>query len=232
VVDTAGTAATLPGTAALRRFERRSTAWLVSETLRDSIIRGELPPGTPLREQALAQTLDVSRNTVREALRLLSHEGLVDYHVHRGVAVRKLSSAAVRDLFLSREALEVTAIHYSGAAQREALDAIERLVVEAEQALQTEDWKEVATLDILFHQQIVELIGSERISIFFRRLGAELRLVFSATLLPSQHGPFVPWNRLLVDLLLAGEQDACAREMRDYLAAAEEMIQRALADSS
>ncbi len=124
------------------------------------------------------------------------------------------------------------AIHYSGSAPREKLDAIERIVVEAEQALQDEDWKEVATLDILFHQQIVELIGSERISIFFRRLGAELRLVFSATLQPSQHGPFVPWNRLLVDLLLAGEQEACAQEMRDYLAAAEEMIQRALADSS
>ena len=112
-LDATGSAATLRGTSALRRFERRSTASLVSETLRDSIIRGELPPGTPLREHALAETLDVSRNTVREALRLLSHEGLVDYHVHRGVAVRKLSAADVRDLFLTREALEVMAVRYS-----------------------------------------------------------------------------------------------------------------------
>ena len=152
--------------------------------------------------------------------------------MHRGVAVRKLSSADIRDLYRSREALEVMAISYSGAAPREALDAIERIVVEAERALQAEEWKEVATLDILFHQQIVELIGSERISIFFRRLGAELRLVFSATLQPSQHGPFVPWNRLLVDLLRAGEQQECAKEMRAYLAAAEDMILTALADSA
>jgi DNA-binding GntR family transcriptional regulator len=227
-----GALATFPGAAAaLRRFERRSTASLVSETLRDSIIRGELPPGTPLREQALAQGLDVSRNTVREALRLLSHEGLVDYHVHRGVAVRKLSSADVRDLFLTREALEVTAIHSSRTAPREQLQAIDRVVGDAERAAEIEDWKEVATLDILFHQQIVQLIGSERIAIFFRRLGAELRLVFTATLRPSEHGPYVPWNRKLIDLLVAGEVDACAAEMRAYLAAAEEMIQSALARS-
>ena len=231
--DVAGTAATLPGTAtALRRFERRSTASLVSETLRDSIIRGELPPGTPLREQRWPRRSTSRATPCARRFRLLSHEGLVDYHVHRGVAVRKLSSADIaRPLPVARGA-RGHGDPLQRSAPREKLDAIERIVVEAEQALQDEDWKEVATLDILFHQQIVELIGSERISIFFRRLGAELRLVFSATLQPSQHGPFVPWNRLLVDLLRAGETEACAQEMRDYLAAAEEMIQRALADSA
>jgi DNA-binding GntR family transcriptional regulator len=209
------------------RVERRSTASLVSETLRDSIIRGELPPGTPLREQALSDALDVSRNTVREALRLLDHEGLVDYQVNRGVTVRQLSESDVQDLYRTREALEVAAIHYGAAAPREALEALSRVVDEAEQATAAEDWRTVATLDIVFHQQIVELIGSERITAFFRRIVAELRLGFAA-LEPTEHKRYVGWNRELVTLLLDGKLDACAAEMRAYLASAEEMVQRAI----
>ena len=210
------------------RNERRSPASRVREPLRDSITRGELPPGTPLREQQLGAMLDVSRNTVREALRLLDHEGLVDYHIHRGVAVRRLSEDDVRDIYRIREALETIAIDYSSAAPEQSLRDIAKTVDEAERAAAVDDWKEVATLDILFHQQIVQLIGSDRLEAFFRRIVAELRLGFAA-IQPSDHGRFVAWNRLLSDLLLSGEVDRCRSEMRDYLAAAETMVQAALA---
>jgi DNA-binding GntR family transcriptional regulator len=213
------------------RTQRRSTATRVSETLRDFIIHGELRPGTPLREQSLGQALDVSRNTVREALRLLDHEGLVDYHIHRGVAVRRLSEADVRDLYRTREALELVAIEHIVTAPLEALEEIAQTVDNAERAAATGDWKEVATLDILFHQQIVQLIGSERIAAFFRRIVAELRLGFAA-IEPSDHGRFVAWNRELSTLLLNRDVEGSRSEMQRYLAAAEEMIQTALARNS
>jgi len=209
------------------RTQRRSTASRVSETLRDFIIQGELPPGTPLREQSLGQALDVSRNTVREALRLLDHEGLVDYHIHRGVAVRRLTAADVHDLYLTREALELVAIDHGLDAPQEALEEIAGTVDAAERAAEAGDWKQVATLDILFHQQIVQLIGSDRIAAFFRRIVAELRLGFAA-IEPSDHGRFVTWNRLLSDLLLERDAARGRDQMRRYLAAAEEMIQAAL----
>ena len=72
------------------------------------------------------------------------------------------------------------------------------------------DWKEVATLDIVFHQKIVQLIGSEHVETFFRRIVAELRLGFAA-IEPSMHDRFVSWNRILVDLLLAGDLEALSR---------------------
>jgi DNA-binding GntR family transcriptional regulator len=208
--------------------ERRSTPSRVSEALRDLITQGDLPPGTPLRELSLSQTLGVSRNTVREALRLLGHEGLVDYHIHRGVSVKRLTDEDVRALYRTREALELIAIDYSTGAPLEALEEISAIVSRAEAAATTSDWKEVATLDILFHQRIVQLIGSEHIETFFRRIVAELRLGFAA-IEPSKHNRFVSWNRLLADLLLAGDVDRCRDEMRLYLLAAEEMICEALA---
>jgi len=207
--------------------ERRRTPSRVSDALRDLITQGELPPGTPLRELSLSQTLGVSRNSLREALRLLDHEGLVDYHVHRGVSVKRLSDEDVHDLYRTREALELIAIDYSTGAPRKSLEEISEIVSRAEEAASDGDWKEVATLDILFHQRIVQLIGSEHVEAFFRRIVAELRLGFAA-IEPSMHDRFVSWNRLLSDLLLAGDLEHCREEMRRYLVAAEAMILEAL----
>ena len=207
--------------------ERRSTPSRVSEALRDLITQGDLPPGTPLRELSLSQTLGVSRNTVREALRLLGHEGLVDYHIHRGVSVKRLSADDVRDLYRTREALELIAIDYSATAPRKALEEISEIVSSAEEAALAGDWKEVATLDIVFHQRIVQLIGSEHVETFFRRIVANCvsasrdRALDARSLCLVEPSPrrFAP----------RGDLERCRDEMRRYLVAAEAMILEALA---
>src|SRR5581483_9844364 len=84
------------------RIDRSSTAERVADVLRELITRGDLPAGTALREQQLVSSLDVSRNTLREAFRLLSRERLVVYHLHRGVSVRELDEHDVEDLYRTR----------------------------------------------------------------------------------------------------------------------------------
>ena len=91
-------------------FERSSTAQQVAGTLRDVLLRGELRPGTPLRELALASSLGVSRNTIREALRMLAADGLVRYAVHRRVAVAALTERQVVDIFKARRMIEREAV--------------------------------------------------------------------------------------------------------------------------
>src|SRR6266566_4908415 len=68
---------------------------LVADILRERIVEGELPPGTPLRDVALSAELGVSRNTLREALLALHEEGLVVQQLHKGTTVRTLSAADV-----------------------------------------------------------------------------------------------------------------------------------------
>jgi DNA-binding GntR family transcriptional regulator len=207
------------------RVDRSSTAERVADVLRELIIRGDLPAGTPLREQQLVGSLDVSRNTLREAFRLLGRERLVAYTLHRGVAVRELDESDVRDIYRTREPLELMAVEYSSRAPRKAIEGLLRLVEEAEQAVADEDWKEVATLNIVFHQHLVELIGSERISNFFRVIDAELRLAFAKVEhAPDFFRPFVPRNRAIAEFLLAGDRQAAAAELKAYLAEAEHMI--------
>lgn len=85
---------------------RRTTTELVVDALRDRIMAGEFAPGTPLRQELIAEQLGVSRIPVREALRLLSAEGLVDTIAHRGAFVSMLSAQEVRELFDVRLRLE------------------------------------------------------------------------------------------------------------------------------
>jgi DNA-binding GntR family transcriptional regulator len=213
------------GPAGSLRIDRSSTAERVADVLRELITRGDLPPGTPLREQQLVGSLDVSRNTLREAFRLLGRERLVVYNLHRGVAVREVDEADVKDIYRTREPLELMAIEYSARAPRESVEMLLHLVEAAERAAADGNWQEVGTLNIAFHQRLVELIGSERISAFFRVIDAELRLAFAKVEhAPDFFRPFIPRNRAIAELLLAGDLRAAADELRTYLAEAERMI--------
>jgi DNA-binding GntR family transcriptional regulator len=211
------------------RIDRSSTAERVADALRDLIISGDLPPGTALREQQLVTSLDVSRNTLREAFRLLGRERLVVYNLHRGVAVRELDEHDVEDLYRTREPLELMAIEYSADAPRERLEELLDLVADAERAAREKNWKQVGTLNIDFHQRLVDLIGSERISTFFRVIDAELRLAFAMVEdAPRFFRPFIPRNRAIAELLLAGDRATAAAELREYLAEAERLIRSGL----
>ena len=75
-------------------LEPVTTVDRVAEELRRSLFEGELGPGTPLREMALADALNVSRSTVREALGYLVAEGLADRVPNRGTQVRRLDPVA------------------------------------------------------------------------------------------------------------------------------------------
>ena len=80
-----------------------SKGGIITDRLREKIARGELPPGTLLRQRQLAQEFNVSPTPVREALRRLESEGLVSYEVHRG------SRVATIDLEEQEENLRVLA---------------------------------------------------------------------------------------------------------------------------
>src|ERR1700738_1926316 len=92
------------------QIHRVSVADQVASILRQRILDGELRPGTPLQEVPLAASLGVSRNTMREATRILSLENLLKRSIHRGVAVSQLSLKDVREIYHLRRMLEIAGI--------------------------------------------------------------------------------------------------------------------------
>lgn len=154
------------------RISRSTTAEQVAVALRDRIIGGELPPGLPLREVPIAEAIGVSRNTVREAFRLLSAEGLVRHSMHRGITVSKLSRADVIDIYDTRRTLELAALsHITG----DRLGAIETAIAELETAIRADDGKRIIEADFGFHVAIVRAGCSQRLVEFYTSLLTELR---------------------------------------------------------
>lgn len=85
---------------------RTSTAERVSDILRSRIAEGYFPPGTRLSEDSIGGALRVSRNTLREAFRLLTHERLLVHELNRGVFVRVLTVEDVEDIYRTRGLVE------------------------------------------------------------------------------------------------------------------------------
>ena len=91
---------------ALLPIKRETVTQQATDALRERIIRGAYPDGTPLRQDAIAGELGISRIPVREALRRLEAEGLVVFNPHRGAVVSSLSIAEIKELFELRAQIE------------------------------------------------------------------------------------------------------------------------------
>ena len=86
--------------------ERRALVDKLASTLQARVLSGELPSGTRLRQEALAEEFGVSRTPIREALRKLQASGLVELRHNRGAFVRGLSPREIRDAYEVRAELE------------------------------------------------------------------------------------------------------------------------------
>lgn len=210
---------------------RVSTTERVADVLRSSIIEGVVEPGERLSEEKLREGLPVSRNTLREAFRLLSHEGLLVHEFNRGVFVRRLTAADVADIYAMRRALECDAIRRAGDASAASIARVGDAVREGEQAAADGEWGDVGTANMRFHQALTALAGSPRMDETMSRLLAEGRLAFHAVMSWEQfHEPFLARNRTIFERLQAHDIDAAERELRDYLDTAETQLTAAFAD--
>jgi DNA-binding GntR family transcriptional regulator len=210
---------------------RASTAGRVAEILRSRITEGRLPPGTRLSEEDIGDALGVSRNTLREAFRLLAHERLLVHEFNRGVFVRRLSVDDVHDLYRFRRLVEGGVLRTTSADA--PLDDVRRAVEEGESAAADGRWVDVGTANMRFHQAVAALARSPRVEEAMRHVLAELRLVFHVMAAPRTfHEPYLAENRRILDLLEAGDVEGAAETLERYLTAAEEQLTAAYAATS
>ncbi|MDX3518814.1 GntR family transcriptional regulator [Streptomyces scabiei] len=196
---------------------RTSTAERVSDILRSRIADGFFPPGTRLSEDSIGGALGVSRNTLREAFRLLTHERLLVHELNRGVFVRVLTVEDVADIYRTRRLVECAVVRGLGAPPY-GLDRLAEAVAEGQREAHEDDWKGVSTANIHFHRELVALAGSARTDELMRSVFAELRLAFHVVDNPRElYEPYLARNLAILRTLQRGEPDEAERLLADYL---------------
>jgi DNA-binding GntR family transcriptional regulator len=223
--------APLANTWRLSSVERASMTEQVLRELREAIIEGRIPQGEPLREVSLAATLGTGRSAVREAIRQLVQEGLVDYEPHRGAFVRVMSLADRLDVYVAREAIETAAARRildappkDLADLRAALDFLAQVAADTDRVTQP-----MIDADIRFHQELVRLAGSPRLVRAHDTLAAESKMLL-------RHHPEYPRSRYVTDharLLEAIEQrdPATPDLVADHLRLSKDLIASELANA-
>ncbi|MFD1147297.1 GntR family transcriptional regulator [Saccharothrix hoggarensis] len=204
---------------------RSSTAERVAAVLRTRVMEGDLLPGLRLSEEAIGGVLGVSRNTLREAFRLLTHERLLVHELGRGVFVRTPGIADVVDLYAARRVIECGALRSWTSASERARDDVRDAVRGQGEAAAAERWTDVATGNIRFHLAITRLVGSARLAEEVERLLAELRLMFHHMGDPREfHEDYVRLNRGIVALLDADRVADAEAELARYFTTAEQHL--------
>ncbi|MFC4949719.1 GntR family transcriptional regulator [Pseudonocardia sp. GCM10023141] len=199
----------------LEPVERRSTAEVLADRIREAIMRGTFPPGTQLGEVELAAHLGVSRGPLRESMQRLVAEGLLRSEPHRGLFVRSLDAADVRDVYVARMAVEQAAGLLLIAGDRAAATLRLTLALAAMEAA-AGDPLALADADQAFHAELVAASGSPRLHRMAEALLVETRMCLAAlqqTAPPA--GPLIAEHRALRDAIRDGD----AARLTEVLAA-------------
>lgn len=191
----------------------------VAELLRDRIIKGILPPGARIVERKLSAELDVSRTPIREALKLLHADRLIEISRHKGAQVTEYSSSQALDLF------EVIAELESLAAQRLAtmisaddLSGLEKMHAQMLSFYEAGKASEYFDVNSEIHDAILQLAGNPVLREVHTKMMARARRGrFMAIMDPDRLEEAVGEHEQLMKALRAQDGDSARRIWRDHL---------------
>ncbi|MBQ9091654.1 MAG: GntR family transcriptional regulator [Anaerotignum sp.] len=148
---------------------------VVFNTLRDAILTGKLVPGERLMENQLADKLGVSRTPVREALRMLELENLVELVPRKGAQVLDMSEKDIVNILEVRSALEGLATSVAcKKMSKEDLQQLKNMEVDFEKAVAENDVEHFVDIDEDFHDLIFAATENDKLINIFRNLRIQL----------------------------------------------------------
>jgi len=191
--------------------------------LRDGILRGDPPPGSILDQRQLAETLDSSRTPVREALRRLLQEGLVEVGSRRQVIVRDFTPKHRREIQYLRGALEPVAVRRACEVMEiDDLDQLRLDLMKQRRAAHAGLNEEFLDLDERFHLRIADAAQLPILRAFLGQLGGFVRVAtLGAKRPPEVLQQIVGEHERIVDAIEARDADAAIVALEDHLSRAD-----------
>lgn len=198
----------------------------IAAELRRELLAGGLPPGAELSQVVLAERFGVSRIPVRDALRILAGEGLIEMEPNRGARAITLTADEVREIYDLRVLLECDCLRRAADnLTPAALEEIDRIRRKSDLDASTPGW---AAGDWAFHQCIYEHAGRPRQLAIIETLRRTCQLFVNAySTMPAKKPRWLNDHRAILQHLRSGQPDRAVAELRRHLeAAAEHLLAR------
>lgn len=198
----------------------------VYEVLREAILTGRLKPGERLAEGKMCRVLGVSRSPLREALRRLQAEGLVNFLPRQGTVVSEISQRDVLDLFTVREVLEgLAAALAAEVITSEDLSTLEEICRSMEQPIQAHNSVAVDDLNAQFHGLIIGATGNNWLVSLTNLFRMHVRRIYCcSTKLPERAPQSLREHREILEALRNRDAEAAERLARHHVRQAKEAI--------
>jgi len=198
---------------------KKSTSDLIFEALRESILTGDLPPGTALIEKNLAEEFGVSKTPIREALHHLSHIGLADMQTAKGATVHTLTSDEIKDIWDMRHYLEPLALELSiPHLAKEEINELQDILDEAKQALDTGDMKQLSQINTEFHEMLYCKADNHLLVQWLDSLSDRRRLV-SMHIWGIENNSRREWqeHHAILDAVIARDIPTASQALKDHI---------------
>lgn len=200
-------------------FQTRRFSDIACGLIRERIMSGELAPGSRLNEVALADEMRISRPPVREALRILSGEGLVEFAAGRGAVVTDLDLDSYVQVAEIRMALEVAAARH--AAERADTDDVARIAGSvSDQAVALGAPGSPYPHHIAFHHAVAAASRNARLEASLEEVIRQMRLASMKTNEnPDRAKAVLAEHRIVADAVASGDPVAAETAMRAHIEA-------------
>ena len=198
-----------------------SLAEQAADAIVTGISSGALKPGQRLFESELASLLNMSRVPLREALKILEAQGIVESIPHRGTRVALFGDDRVNHICQVRIALERIALASAARVYGEdphRLSALDRIIETMEKAASRLEWIDVSKADLSFHREICRVSGNDIVQTLWETLARHVFIVFGHAIRDERDARGMgPHHRRLRDLLAAGDVPTLHREIEHHI---------------
>lgn len=218
--------------AEIQEFQNRSLVEIIFRQLEGMILSGKIQPGERINESKLSNVLGISRAPIREALRLLASNGILEIRANRGMFVRDLQINEVEGLYDIRAALDVLAGERAAELiDEEHLQVLNNWIKEMAVCVEANDTDAYYRANIAFHAAIVEISGNSNLLSIYEGVCKQMSLFRRISLsLPGHLRLSLQRHKKIVEAIKSKNSAKTASVMRNHTLEAKKALLRAIRD--
>lgn len=191
---------------------------LAYDQLREAILTTRLRPGTPISENELSAAIGVSRTPIREAIRRLAEERLVELTSQHGTTVSRIDADRARQAIFVRQTIECAILEHRGALDEAQLAELEHQVLQHERVIDAGDAIAAARMDDEFHAALMGFCGCPEGSRATRAISGDItRILFLSGANKDYFASVAHDHRRLIDTMRSGDYGGATTLLRKHI---------------